>query len=100
MSKQGYRESTIRSAVSALKAIAKRTDLFDSEAVKAYLANAKLTDGRKEIIVTYLARFYELMQIPFQKPRYNRVDTLPFIPTEAEIDALIAGLGKKSATFL
>jgi len=83
-----------------LKAIAKRTDLFDSEGVKAYLAKAKLTDGRKEITVTYLARFHEFMHIPFQKPRYNRVDTLPFIPTEAEIDARTAGLGKKSAAFM
>jgi len=100
LAKGGYKESTIRSAVGALKAIAKRTDLLEPEDVKGYLARAKLTDGRKETIVTYLARFYEFTHIPFQKPRYNRVDTLPFIPTEAEIDALIAGLGKKSATFL
>jgi len=35
VSKQGYKESTIRPAVSTLKAIAKRIDLFDTEAVKA-----------------------------------------------------------------
>ncbi len=58
--------------------------MFNTEDVKAYLAKAKETDGRKEIIVTYLARLYEFMHIRFQKPRCNRVETLPFIPTEAE----------------
>jgi len=100
MSKQGYKESTIRSAVGALKALAKRTDLLKPEDVKEYLARAKLTDGRKEIIATYLARFYEFMRISFQKPRYNRANSLPFIPTEAEIDALIGRSGKKSAAFM
>ena len=50
MSKQGYKESTIRSAVGALKALAKRTDLLKPEDVKEYLARAKLTDGRKETL--------------------------------------------------
>jgi len=40
MSKAGYRESTIRSTVAALKAIEKRTDLLDAEQAKVCLANA------------------------------------------------------------
>jgi len=40
MSKAGYRESTIRSTVAALKAIGKRTDLLDAEQAKVHLANA------------------------------------------------------------
>jgi len=51
-------------------------------------------------VAIYLAKFYKFLGIHFDKPRYNRIDKLPFIPTEGEIDALIAGLGKKSATFL
>jgi integrase len=100
MSKAGYKESTIRSTVAALKAIAKQTDLLDTEATKAYLAKVKMEDGRKEIVAIHLAKFYKFLGVRFDKPHYNRVDKLPFILTEAEIDALIAGLGKKSATFL
>jgi len=33
-------------------------------------------------------------------PRYQVAQKLPFIPTEAELDALIAGCGPKTATFL
>ena len=100
LAKAGYKESTIRSAVSALKAVAKRIDLLDAEATKAYLARAEMGDGRKEIVAIHLAKFYKFLGVHFEKPRYNRVDKLPFIPTEGEIDALIAGLGKKSATLL
>jgi hypothetical protein len=36
----------------------------------------------------------------FEPPRYVRVETLPFIPLEREIDDLIAGVNSKTATFL
>ena len=50
MRKQGYRPSTIRSCVATLKAVSKRADLLDQEAVKTYLASANLSVGRKEKI--------------------------------------------------
>lgn len=50
MSKARYKESTIRSSVSELKAAVKRTDLLDTERVKAYLARAKISDGRRLIM--------------------------------------------------
>jgi integrase len=100
LSKAGYKESTIRSAVSALKAIAKRIDLLNTEAVKTYLTKADMGEGRKEIVVVHLAKFYRYLNVPFERPRYQRIDKLPFIPIESEVDALIAGLGKKTATFV
>jgi integrase len=33
-------------------------------------------------------------------PKYRRVGKLPFIPTEGELDQLIAGCGRKTGTFL
>lgn len=42
-----------------------------------------------------------MFKIPWEPPPKTRVERkLPFIPTEAEIDQLIAGMGKKTATFL
>jgi integrase len=38
--------------------------------------------------------------LTWEKPRCKVSRTIPFIPTEAELDALIAGCGKKTATFL
>jgi integrase len=100
MQREGYRESTVRPAVKALKAIARRADLLDPEAVKAYLARAEMSEARKEKVVDDLARFYRHMKIPFAKPGYRAVEHLPFVPLEGEIDQLISALGPKTATFL
>lgn len=100
MRSQGYKESTVCGAVAALKGVANKADIFNSEAVKQYLAKAALSEGRKEKITDDLARFYKHENIAFDKPRYKRVETLPFIPHEQEIDDLIARLRKKKAAFL
>jgi integrase len=36
----------------------------------------------------------------WEKPHYQEISKLPFVPTEDEIDALIAGCGWKTSTFL
>jgi integrase len=100
MKKEGYKGSTARACVRVLKSVARRANLLEPESAKAYLANAKVSDGRKAVIAQHLARFYAYKRIPFDKPRYVAVDTLPFIPLESEIDQLISGVGKKTAAYL
>jgi len=100
MEKQGYKLPTIRGALSSLKSVDRRTNLLDIQSVLAYLARIQATEARKESLSDHLERFYKWKGLPFQKPRYKRVDKLPFIPTETEIDQLIGGVGKKTATFL
>jgi integrase len=100
MQKQGYRESTIRSTVSALKSVARHSNLLNPEDVKGYLARASFSESRKEKLTWDLARFYKYRHTLFQKPNYRRVDRLPFIPSESEIDQLISGVGGKTAAFL
>jgi integrase len=100
MARQGYRESTIRPCIRALKAMAKRANLLEPDSVKAYLAMAQISEGRKEKLAGDLARFYRYRHTPFQKPHYDRIDKLPFIPSESEVDQLVSGVGKKTAAFL
>jgi integrase len=100
MQKEGYKAHTVRSAVSSLKSIARRTRLLDVEAVKGYLATAGISECRKEILALHLSRFYRYSRISFDRPRYKRIEKLPFIPLESEIDQLIGGVGKKTAAFL
>lgn len=57
--KQGYRPSTIRSCVNTLKAVAKRANPLDPEAVKTYLASANVSVNRKEKICQNLYEFRE-----------------------------------------
>lgn len=44
--------------------------------------------------------FAEMAGIKWNPPNYRRVRSLPFVPTETEINQLVAGVGKKLATFL
>ena len=47
MRKTGYRDSTVHTRVRTLKGLARRTNLLDTESVKSYLANAKLSENSK-----------------------------------------------------
>jgi integrase len=100
MQKNAYRPTTVLTAVSALKAIAKRTNLMEPEATKTYVSQSGLSEGRKELLVEHLARFYKYKDTPFEKPHYNRVERLPFIPLESEVDQLISAVGYKTSAFL
>jgi integrase len=100
MQKSGYRCSTIGGCVKALRALARRTNLYDPEAARAYLGTAKLSESRKEKIADDLARFYRYKRLPFEKPHYRRVETLPFLPQPDEVEMLISGAGPKTAAFL
>ncbi len=43
--------------------------------------------------------FARQFNLPYTPPRYQRIEQLPFIPLETEIDQLISKLGKKPAAF-
>ncbi len=98
--KNGYRESSIDRSVRILRRLSKNCDLEDTEAVKTYLSTLDWSLGTKEIASNVLENFYKLQNIPFSKPRYRRVDKLPFLPNEGEIDQLIGGCSKRVGSFL
>jgi len=50
-------------------------------------------------IVAYFS-FAMTFKIPWEKPKTRVERKLPFIPTEEEINQLIAGCGKKTSTFI
>jgi integrase len=100
MRKQGYRHSTVRYCIQALKSIARRANLLQPESAKAYLAYAEISESRKAKLTEDLARFYAHKHLAFDKPNYRRIEKLPFVPLELEVDQLISGVGKKTATYL
>lgn len=83
--------------IQAPKSIARRAYLLDPESVKGFLAAASFSEAE---LVEDIDRFYIWKRIPFQKPNYRRIDRLSFIPLESEIDQLISGVGKNTATFI
>ena len=74
--------------------------MLDPESKKEHLALAQLSEGRKQILAQYLERFYRFKGIAFEKPQYRRVERLPFVPTETEIDQLMSAVSRKISAFL
>jgi integrase len=101
LKKQGYAESTIFSRVKIIKYLAKTSNLDDPEAIKELIAKKESWClGRKEIVVECYSNFLICVGGTWNPPRYRAIEKLPFIPTEGEIDYLIAACGQKTSTFV
>lgn len=101
MLKQGYAKSTIECRVKILKRLVKLgAVLFDSESIKEVIAKQNWSEGRKEIVTEAYSNFLVMTGGKWNPPRYQRIERIPFIPTEQEIDQLIAGCGEKTSTLL
>ena len=101
MLKQGYAKSTIECRVKIMKRLTKLgASLYDPESIKEITARQSWSDGRKEIVVEAYTNFLIMVKGKWDPPRYHRIEKIPFIPTEQEIDQLIAGCGEKSAALL
>jgi len=85
----------IRAAIKTLRAVGRRCNILNPEDFKNYLAKANYGENRRDKILGDLTRFYKAQKIEFYRPLSRRIETLPFIPLESEIDSLIGGLGPK-----
>jgi integrase len=104
--KDGRAGETIRSRMHALKQVARIVNIIEPEEVKAWLANlienkpCKWSNKTKiKFIDTYTA-FLNFKGQTWKAPKYLATEKLPFIPTEQEIDLLIAHCGKTTSTVL
>jgi len=99
--KRGLAESTIEQRVLRLKMLVKRgADLTDPDSVSTVLARSTWTETNKRVFCVAYLSFARTFNIPWQPPKTRVERKLPFIPTEEEINQLIAGCGRKTATFL
>ena len=74
-------------------------DLFDPESTKAALAKSTIKNSTKQLVICELQSWFDFNDIYWKAPKYCIESEIPYIPTEAEIDQLIAGLGKKTSVF-
>ena len=75
-----------------MKGISHHADLYNPDDVKSYLARLEVIEARKEALVIRRNRFYRWKEIKWTPPHYRRIEKLPFIPLETEVDQLIAGI--------
>jgi integrase len=99
--KRGYAQSTIEGRIKVMKRLVKLgASLFDPESIKEVLAKQTWSDGRKEYVTEAYSNFLIMTGGKWDPPKYCRVEKIPFIPTEQEIDQLIAGCGGKTSVVL
>ena len=70
-----------------IRRLAKRINLWDSETVEKYIQRAEMTNGHKNSILFAYADWCRFKGFNFAPKKYKREEKLPYIPTEAEIDA-------------
>ena len=101
LKKQGFKKATIEAKVSRVERLFKLgANLFDPESVKLTIANDEWKDSYKSALVSAYHSFTEMVGINWKPPIYRPTQKLPFVPHEKEIDALIAGTGRKVSTSL
>jgi integrase len=100
LKKEGYRESTILRYAKLVRTLSNHTDIYDAESVKTEIARQTWSEGTKELACDAYALLAKSKGFSFERPRYQRVEKLPFIPLETEIDALICGTGPKTSVTL
>lgn len=97
----GRREATIEARDQQLKRLLHLgADLNDSESVKNAIASLDRTESYKALLCIAYEGFARKNGISWTRPNYKQSSPLPFVPHESEIDALISGSGKKTATLL
>jgi integrase/rubredoxin len=102
LKKQGRTQDTIKSYESALNSlITGGANLLDPESVKEALAfNETWNNTSKTMKTIVYDRFTGFLGLKWDKPKYKAQKKIAFIPTEEEIDGLIAASPKKTATIL
>ena len=100
--KRGLSEATITCYANIIRQLRRMgADLFESETVKGLIAKQeKWSQGRKGNVIKAYTLWLKVHGLTWEAPKYKEVQKIPFLPTEAEIDSLIAGCSQQMATFL
>jgi integrase len=79
----------------------RRANLLDPESVKEVLAHEKAwSPNRKRNVINAYTQFLKTVGLVWEKPKCTVTRGIPFIPTEKEIDDLIAGCSIRVSAFL
>jgi integrase len=101
MKKDGYAESTIKSTSKRLRMMNRHgVNLDNPDSVKEYLAKKESSNGYKEALCDGYDRYIKYNGLEWTRPRYQRDDQPPYVPTEEEVNILIANSGPKYALLL
>ena len=100
LKRQGYSEETLKFYNRVLRIFSEKTNLMDCEAVKDCLAKMAANETTKCNYSYALQAFYKFNKIIWESPKYKPEKSIPFIPTEQELDLLIANTSKMLSALL
>jgi len=102
MQREGYSQSSIKNVRKILIKLSNRLGtLMDGEAVKDFVSRMETRGGTKKLNLLAYKLFAKWKGFSFELPKVADTEPqLPFIPTEGELDSLIAGSSKKLASLL
>ena len=99
--KRGLAETTIKMRTYRLRVLAKKgADLSNPDSVETVLATEEWSQANKRLSIEAYHSYTKTMGIAWTPIKCQYEAKQPFIPLETELDQLIAGCGKKTATFL
>ena len=75
-------------------------NINDPEQIKETLAKLQWKNSTKNNVAVICTYYLKFLGITWKRPVYTEENGLPFIPTEEEIQSLIASAGRKTATLL
>ena len=91
---------TIHSKLQITKRLKNRVNRWDSEEVEKYLINSEMTNGHKNCIGFAYQDWCRWNGFEYSPIKFKRDNKLPYIPSEVDLDQLIAGNGNKIGCFL
>jgi hypothetical protein len=101
MKKNGYSVETITTYITEIKKLLENgANLANPEHVKEVLAKFNISDAYRHNLIAAYTLYLKMQGLKWEPPICNVTRTLPFIPTERELDDLIAAVGKKTGAFL
>jgi hypothetical protein len=94
--------STVRRKLEVLKSLVKHgVEISNPDSVVVFLNTCSWENGTKNIMIDAYPDYHDMFGLTsVELPHFKRVDKLPFIPLESEIDMVIAGVRIKMATML
>jgi len=100
MKKEAYEESTIKRVAKLLKHLQRNSNFSDPESIKTYVASKNVSNSTKENLIEAYAIYMRSTNQTWNQPFYQRYDKLPKIPSEENLDKIIAHAERRMSLFL
>jgi integrase len=97
---KALKASTVERKVRALKSLIRHGVSLDPESVVSFLNGVSWSSGTKDLVLDTFKDYLRMTRLSVELPEIRVEEKLPFLPSEAEIEALITATRGKMMAFL